>query len=100
MSKTQGRTHWLDESTDAPLIQDYAQRLTGFMEAMADGKIEAHELKAQEDRLIALMKKVEPELSDSLHEDVTRLLCELSAYNIMHTLHELAAARPKTQFRG
>ena len=35
-----GRTHWLDESTDAPLIHDYAQRLSGFLEAMADGKIE------------------------------------------------------------
>ena len=38
------------------------------------------------------MKKVEPELNDHLHEDVTHLLCELTAYNIMHTLHELLAA--------
>src|SRR4051794_2849427 len=96
----QGRTHWLDESTDAPLIHEYANRLSGFLEAMADGKIETHELKQQEARLVALMKKVEPELNDSLHEDVTRLLCELSAYNIMHTLHELVAAQPKTKFRG
>ena len=95
-----GRTHWLDESTDAPLIHDYAHRLSGFIEAMADGKIETHELKEQEARLVALMKKVEPELSDKLHEDVTHLLCELSAYNIMHTLHELMAAKPKTKFRG
>jgi len=36
------RTHWLDESTDAPLIHDYASRLSGFLEAMADGKIEAN----------------------------------------------------------
>jgi len=43
---------------------------------------------------------VEPELNDHLHEDVTHLLCELTAYNIMHTLHELLAARPKTKFRG
>jgi hypothetical protein len=95
-----GRTHWLDESTDAPLIHDYTHRLSGFIEAMADGKIETHELKAQEARLIALMKKVEPELNDKLHEDVTHLLCELTAYNIMHTLHELLAARPRTEFRG
>jgi hypothetical protein len=95
-----GRTHWLDESTDAPLIHDYASRLSGFLEAMADGKIEANELKDQEARLVTLMKKVEPELSDALHEDVTHLLCELTAYNIMHTLHELMAARPATKFRG
>jgi len=100
MSKDHGRTHWLDEATDTPLIQEHANRLAGFMEAMADGKIETHELQAQEARLVALMKKVEPELNDKLHEDVTHLLCELSAYNIMHTLHELMAARPKTKFRG
>ena len=100
MSKDHGRTHWLDEATDTPLIHEYAHRLTGFMEAMADGKIETHELQAQEARLVEVMKRVEPELSDKLHADVTRLLCELSAYNIMHTLHELMAARPKTKFRG
>jgi hypothetical protein len=100
MSKDQARAHWLDEATDTPLIQEYAHRLTGFMEAMADGKIEAHELQEQEARLVEVMKRVEPELSDKLHADVTRLLCELSAYNIMHTLHELMAARPRTKFRG
>jgi hypothetical protein len=100
MSKQHGRTHWLDESTEAPMINDYAHRLSGFMDAMADGKIETHELKDQEARLVAAMKKVEPELSDKLHEDVTQLLCELTAYNIMHTLHELMAAAPKTRFRG
>jgi hypothetical protein len=100
MSKDHSRTHWLDESTDTPLIDDYAHRLTGFMEAMADGKIEPHELRAQEARLVALMKKVEPELSDKLHEDVTHLLCELTAYNIMNTLHEIMAAKPATKFRG
>jgi hypothetical protein len=103
-AKTQGaakgRTHWLDESTDAPMIHDYAHRLAGFIEAMADGKIETKELKDQEARLVAAMKKVEPALGDAQHEDVTHLLCELTAYNIMHTLHELASARPKTKFRG
>lgn len=100
MSKEHGRTHWLDEASETPLIQEYAQRLTGFMDAMADGKIDAQELLEQEARLVEAMKRVEPELSDKLHDDVTRLLCELSAYNIMHTLHELAAVRSKTKFRG
>ena len=46
------------------------------------------------------MKTVEPELNDKLHEQVTHLLCELSAYNIMHTLHKLMENQPKTKFRG
>jgi hypothetical protein len=94
------RTHWLDEKSETPVIDQYVQRLGGFLDAMADGRIDAGELKTQEARVVALMKKIEPELSDSLHEQVTHLLCELSAYNIMHTLHGLVEAKPKTKFRG
>ncbi len=100
MSTHHGRSHWLDEATDTPLIQEQAERLTGFIDALADGKIETQELQEQEARLVEIMKRVEPELTDKVHADVTRLLCELTAYNIMHTLHEVAAARPKTKFRG
>jgi hypothetical protein len=92
-------SEWLDESS-APRIQAYTERLGTFLDAMADGKIDAKELKDQQDRVVALMKKVEPELHGELHEEVTKLLCEMTAYNIMHTLHELSAARPKTKFRG
>ncbi len=103
-TKTDGkgstRTHWLDEKTEAPVIDQYVQRLGTFMDAMADGRIDSGELQAQEARVTALMKTVEPELDDKLHEQVTHLLCELSAYNIMHTLHKLTENQPKTRFRG
>lgn len=98
--KSNTRTHWLDEKTDAPVIDQYVQRLGSFMDAMADGKIDADELKTQEARVAALMKSIEPELDDKLHEQVTHLLCELSAYNIMHALHKLMENQPKTTFRG
>ena len=100
MSTKTNRTHWLDEKTDAPLIDEYVQRLSTFMDAMADGKIDASELKSQEARVTALMKTIEPALDDSLHEQVTHLLCELSAYNIMNTIHQLMESKPKTKFRG
>jgi len=93
------RASWLDDKA-TPQIQAYTERLGTFLEAMADGRVDKEELKEQQGRLVALMKKVEPELSDDLHEDVTKLLCELTAYNIMHTIHDLAEARPKTKFRG
>ena len=99
-TKSNARTEWLDPSSDMPLIGEYAKRLNSFLEAMADGRIEESELKAQQDRVAALMKAVEPKLDDALHEEVTRLLCELSAYNIMHTVHQLMAAQPQTKFRG
>jgi hypothetical protein len=99
-SKAPGRTEWLDEKSDTPLIGQYVERLGSFLDAMADGKIEASELKAQEVRVAELMKKIEPNLDDELHEQVTHLLCELSAYNIMHTIHGLVEAQPKSKFRG
>ena len=94
------RADWLDATTDTPLIGQYAERLGTFLEAMADGRIDDQELKDQEARLVALMKVVEPNLDDDLHEKMTRLLCELSAYNIMSTMHQLMKATPKTKFRG
>ncbi len=99
-SKSESRTEWLDEKSDTPLIGQYVERLATFLDAMADGKIEPSELKAQEARVATLMKAIEPKLDDELHEQVTHLLCELSAYNIMHTIHELVREQPKTKFRG
>jgi hypothetical protein len=99
-SNNNARTEWLDATTEAPLIGQYAERLGTFLDAMADGRIDAEELRAQEARVAALMKAVEPKLGDDLHEEVTHLLCELSAYNIMHTLHQLVEKTPKTKFRG
>ncbi|KAJ3054160.1 hypothetical protein HK102_011564 [Quaeritorhiza haematococci] len=100
MSKSKTRTPWLDDEGDSTMVHEYAAQLGGFMDAMADGKVEKHELQSQEARVVELMKKIEPQLDPDLHEDVTRLLCELSAYNIMHTFHSLLDAAPKTKFRG
>jgi hypothetical protein len=46
------------------------------------------------------MKDVEPALSDEQHAKVTRLLVEMSAYNIMRLLHELQARRLQKAFGG
>ncbi len=98
--QTGGRTPWLDSSQDSPVIAAEAQRLESFVAAMADGRIDADELKAQEARLVATMKAVEPLLSEELHAKVTQLLCELTAYDTMNLLHLMDQSRPKTAFRG
>ena len=95
-----GKQSWLDDQAQTPLIDGYVQKLTTFVDAMADGRIDDRELAAQEQRLTALMKKVEPALSDAQHAQVTELLCELTAYNIMQTLNSLDKARPHATFRG
>jgi hypothetical protein len=92
------RVSWFDEDTDLPVIDEQAQKLESFTQAMADGRIEKTELEKQQEALVAVMRDVERELSDSQHEKVTRLLVELSAYNIMRLLHELQAERLKRAF--
>ena len=94
------RSSWLDDESNKPIIDRYARKLTSFVEAMADGRVDAQEVAAQEARLVRLMKEVEPALSPEQHEKVTRLLCELTAYDIMQILHTLEESRPKTQFVG
>jgi hypothetical protein len=94
------RESWLDNKTQSPLIEQKVQNLTTFMEAMADGVITDKELAEQEKRLVAALQEVEPLLNDEQHGKVTRLLCELTAYDLMQALNGMQAARPPVRFRG
>jgi hypothetical protein len=95
-----GRSSWFDEATHAPLIEKAACQLESFVQTMADGRVDADEIKAQETRVVALMTEIEPLLDDALHEKVTRLLCELTAYDLMRMIHTMQQARVKTVFQG
>jgi len=94
------RVDWLDENAQTTVIDDRVQSMESFVAAMADGHIDADELAAQEKRLVEVMKKVEPLLDDPVHECVTELLTEMSAFSTMQTLHAIWEARPRTPFRG
>jgi hypothetical protein len=94
------RKSWLDESAQTTLIDDYARELGSFVEAMADGVVDTNEVTRQEERVVKLMKEIEPQLDDATHEQITKLLCEISAYSAMQILHELYEARPTTKFQG
>jgi hypothetical protein len=92
------RTSWFDDRAEHPVIQEQLAKLDSFTNAMADGVVEKKELDAQEQRLTAAMKRLEPELSDELHAKVTTVLVELTAYNVMRLLHELHAERARMAF--
>ncbi|HVR75667.1 MAG TPA: hypothetical protein VMT52_15135 [Planctomycetota bacterium] len=95
------RIKWLDDKTGAVLIESHARRLKSFMQAMADGRVDDSELKAQEARLVSIIKEVEPKLNDQIHARVSELLCELSAYDLMQVLNSFHNAKPaRTKFRG
>ena len=71
---------WSDEASHHPIIADKARRAEPFVTAMAGGKIDESQIKAQESRLVALMEEIEPQLGAALHAKVTNLLCELTVY--------------------
>ena len=99
-SSTTSKSSWLDETSSTPVIEAEARRLDTFLQAVADGNVDSAELKQQEQRLVALMKEVEPLLEGDLHAKVTQLLCELTAYNLMQVMNSMYESRPKTKFRG
>lgn len=92
------RTSWFDDKTHLPVIDEQAQKLDSFVQAMADGVIEKEELEKQQESLIQVMKTVETDLTDDQHANITRLLIELSAYNIMRLLHELQTEKLQRAF--
>ena len=94
------RQSWLDDELQTPLIDKHVQKLSTFIDALADGRIDDAELRAQEQRLATVIKEVEPALNDAQHAQVTKLLCELTAYNVMQTLNSLQSAKPQTVFHG
>ena len=94
------RTSWFDEDAEHPAVLDRVNMLESFTSALADGVVESHELAVQERRLVVAMKHLEAELNDELHTDVTNVLIELTAYNVMRLLHELQAQRARIAFGG
>jgi hypothetical protein len=94
------RLPWIDVLSQTPLIDDHARQLESFMTAMADGQIDESEIKSQEQRVVALLQEIDPQLDDALYAKVTQLLCELTAYDMMQMLYAMEQARPRTVFQG
>lgn len=92
------RTSWFDENAGYEAIQERASKLESFTSALADGEVSKNEVGGQEQRLLTAMRALEPALNDDQHAKVTAVLVELTAYNIMRTLHELQAERARLAF--
>jgi hypothetical protein len=94
------KTSWFDERAQHPTLHERVEKLESFTTAMADGVVDRKELDGQEQRLTAAMKRLEPLLTDDLHEQVTSVMIELTAYNVMRLLHELQTERARTAFQS
>jgi hypothetical protein len=86
------RANWINDDHN-PDLDAHVSQLEHFAAALADGVVDTDELAKQEQNLTAAMRAVESTLSDEQHAKVTTLLAELTAYNVMQVLHDMAAAR-------
>ena len=93
------KASWFDDRAEHPTLHERVEKLESFTAAMADGVVDKKEHEGQEQRLTAAMKMLEPKLSDELHPQVTNVMIELTAYNIMRMLHELQTERARVAFR-
>lgn len=60
------------------------ERLESWQRAIEDGIIEPHEVAEQKERLVKLLRELEPMLDDAQHEKVTRVLEEWAVLQAMH----------------
>ena len=86
------RANWLNDD-HTPDLDAHVSQLEHFAAALADGVVDSAELARQEENLAAAMRAVESTLFDDQHAKVTTLLAELTAYNVMQVLHDMASAR-------
>lgn len=92
------RANWIDDDNN-PALDEHVAQLEHFTSSIADGVVDSGELAKQEENLIAAMKAAEGTLSDEQHALVTKLLVELTAYNVMAALHEMAASRVRSAIK-
>lgn len=59
----------------------------GWQKYIADGQITAGEILEQEAKIISMLKKLEPRLSDGVHEELTKVLLEYEVLINMALIH-------------
>lgn len=92
------RANWISDDNH-PDLDEHVSQLEHFVTSIADGIVDKDELAKQEENLVTAMNAVESTLSDEQHTLVTKLLVELTAYNVMGALHEMAASQVRKSIK-
>ncbi len=82
MTAARARRSWFGKDGAMPFGASVT-RLQSWQDAVEDGIIEPHEVTAQTERVMGLLRELEPLLDDDLHEKVTRVLEEWTVLNAM-----------------
>ena len=93
-SATRERTPWFDQATGALHLVEYIQRLDSWKQAVADGQITPDEIQQQAERVIQLLKTVQPLLNEAQKAQITRIFYEMAVLQAMQTTAMTSALLP------
>ncbi len=80
------RKPWFSDDPGQLELLTYLQRMHSWQKAVADGEISVAEVQAQAQRVIQLLKTVQPLLNTQQHAQLTRILYEMAVLQALQTL--------------
>lgn len=81
------RDGWFDGEGLDLLRDEFLDTHAGWQKYIADGQITAGEILEQEAKIISMLKKLEPKLSDEQHAELTAVLLEYEVLINMSLIH-------------
>ena len=79
------RLSWFSEEGDAMMFQHYVERMESWQGAMSDGTITSGEVGDQIQKVAQLLRTLDKQLDDNLHEQVSTVLMEWAVLQGMST---------------
>jgi hypothetical protein len=89
------RKSWFDPDNSLS-FQRYYRQMESWQRALADGRVQPSEVEAQAQRVAALLRELEPTLSDEQHARVTDILGELAVLQAMQASVAQVQAQVRT----
>lgn len=81
------RDGWFDGEGLELHRDEFLDAHPGWQKYIADGQITAGEILEQEAKIISMLKKIEPKLSDDLHGELTQIFLEYEVLINMALIH-------------
>ena len=81
------RDGWFDGKGVDLLRDEFLVTHPGWKKYIADGEIDASEILEQENRIIGMLRELEPKLDDAQHEMLTKTLLEYEVLVNMALVH-------------
>ena len=81
------RDGWFDGKGVDLLRDEFLEEHASWRRYIADGQITAAEILEQETRIVEMLTKIEPTLSDEQHESLTKVLLEYEVLVNMALVH-------------